>query len=62
MRWIPFVILAYAIVLLQTTVGRVLVFSTVSAGTIGPDLTALLAVFIAFHVRGWADAMLAGWT
>jgi len=61
MRWIPFIILVYVVVLFQTTLGRVLVFSTTAAGTIGPDLTALLAVFVAFYVRGWADAMLAGW-
>ena len=61
MRWIPFLILAYVVVLAQTTLGRVLVFTTQAVGSIGPDLMALVAVFVAFYVRGWADAMLAGW-
>ena len=61
MRWIPFLILAYLTILLQTTLGRVLMFSAAGIGTIGPDLAALLAVFVAFYVRTWADAMLAGW-
>jgi len=61
MRWVPFVILAYAAVLLQTTVTRALAFTAAGVGTIGPDLLALTAVFIAFYVRSWPDAMLAAW-
>ena len=37
MRWIPFLILAYVVVLAQTTLGRVLVFTTQAVGSIGPD-------------------------
>jgi rod shape-determining protein MreD len=61
MRWIPFAILAYLVVLLQTTVGRFLTFTPSGIGSIGPDLAALLAVFIACRVRSWPDAILAAW-
>lgn len=61
MRWIPFFILAYAVVLIQTTAGRILAFTADGVGTIGPDLTALLAVFVAFHARSGVDVMLSAW-
>lgn len=61
MRWIPFIILAYLLVLVQTTVGKVLTFTSFSIGTVGPDLPALVAVFVALHVRSRADVMLAAW-
>jgi rod shape-determining protein MreD len=62
MRWIPFLILAYLVVLLQTTLGRLLTFTASGMGSIGPDLTALVAVFVALHARSWPDAMMAAWT
>ena len=61
MRWIPFVILAYLVVLMQTTLGRFLTFTTAGIGSIGPDLIAMVAVFVAFYVRNWVDGMLAAW-
>jgi rod shape-determining protein MreD len=61
MRWIPLLILAYLVVLFQTTVGRVLAFTTAGVGTVAPDLIGLLAVFVALYARSWVDAMLAGW-
>ena len=61
MRWIPFFILAYLVVLLQVTAVRLIVFSTSTLGAIGPDLTALVVVFVAFYVRNWPDAMIAAW-
>ena len=61
MRWIPFLILAYLVVLVQTTVGRFLVIRSAGLGNIGPDLAALVAVFVALHARAWPDAMLAAW-
>jgi len=60
MRWVPFLILAYLVLLVQTTVGRLLSFDVTSVGTVGPDLLAILAVFAALHVRSEVDAMLAG--
>ena len=59
MHWIPFVILTYLVLLAQTTVGGVLTFSTHSIGLVGPDLAAIVAVFVALQVRSGADAMLA---
>jgi len=61
MRWIPFILLLYAVLLVQTTLGRVLVFSTDSLGPVGPDLLAIMAVFVALRVRSGVDAALAGW-
>jgi len=59
-RWIPLLILTYLLVVVQTTLGRLLVFST-AIGPVGPDLLAPLAVFVAFGARSWPDAMLAAW-
>ncbi|MCK4277401.1 MAG: hypothetical protein KAX78_12855, partial [Phycisphaerae bacterium] len=61
MRWIPFVIFAYILILLQTTVAGLLVISPGAIGPVGPDLMAILAVFVALNVRRAADAMIAGW-
>jgi rod shape-determining protein MreD len=61
MRWIPLLILTYAVVLVQTSVGWVLFIDTSSVGSVGPDLVAMAAVFIALHARGASDAMLAAW-
>lgn len=61
MRWIPFVIFAYILILLQTTVAGLLVISPWAIGPVGPDLMAILAVFVALNVRSGADAMIAGW-
>ncbi|MBL7133868.1 MAG: rod shape-determining protein MreD [Phycisphaerae bacterium] len=61
MRWIPLLILTYVVVLLETTVGRALFINTASLGSVGPDLTALVVVFVAFYARSATDAMIAAW-
>ena len=61
MRWIFFLILAYIVVLFQTTFGRALIFNMPGVGTMGPDLAAILAVFVALRVKSGLDAMLAAW-
>lgn len=61
MRWVPFLLAAYALMLLQTTLGRLLTFSTDMIGQIGPDLAAVFAVFIALHARAAVDALGAAW-
>ncbi|MFP3937680.1 MAG: hypothetical protein ACLFVW_05000 [Phycisphaerae bacterium] len=61
MRWVVLIILAYVLVLLQATLGDVLTFSDSPIGTIGPDLAAVAAVFLALHAPTLADAMLSGW-
>ncbi len=60
-RWIPFIILAYLLTLLQTTVGGVLAWRSASLGPIGPDLLAIVVVYVALHASSGIDAMLAGW-
>jgi len=59
MRWVFFAILVWVLVLIQTTIGKVLTFETRAIGTVGPDLLAAVAVFIALYVRGSADVMIA---
>ena len=61
MRWVFFVILVWLVVLVQASIGKVLTISDTPIGVVGPDLAALVAVFVALHVRDGADAMLAGW-
>ena len=61
MRWVPFVILSCLLLVVQTTLGRVLTFNSASVGTIGPDLLAIVAVFVALHVQAELDAAIAAW-
>jgi len=61
MRWIPFVILAWLLVIVQSTLGRVLTFSGTPIGAVGPDLLAILAVFVVLQARSGLDAALASW-
>ncbi len=61
MRWIPFLIAAYVATLVQTTLASELRLHGLGVGSVGPDLLAVVAVFVALHVRSTADAMLAGW-
>lgn len=60
MRWIYFLILAVATVVVQTTVGQVLWLPT-PLGPIGPVFPAAVAVFVALYARSGLDAALAGW-
>lgn len=61
MRWIYFLLITYAAVLVQTTVGQVLWLPT-PAGWIAPVFLAAMAVFVAMFVRSRVDALLAAWT
>jgi rod shape-determining protein MreD len=61
MRWVGFAILVYLLMLLQTTVGKLLTFPTESLGVIGPDFSAIAAVFLALRVRERNDVMIAAW-
>ena len=61
MRWIPFVILVFVVILVQTTVGKVLTVPSTPIGPIGPDLAAILAVFLAMRLRTLLDVALASW-
>jgi hypothetical protein len=61
MRWIFVIILAYVVLLLQTTVVGLITLNTETLGAIGPDLAAVAAVFLALHGRSVADVMIAAW-
>lgn len=60
MRWIYFLILVLAAVVLQTTVVQVLWLRT-RLGYVGPEILAAVAVFVALRARSATDAALAGW-
>lgn len=59
MRWIPFLIVAYLLTLLQSTLGRVLCFETARVGSVCPDLLSMLGVFVALRVRSAVDVTIA---
>ncbi len=61
MRWIPFLILAWVVVMIQTSLGTILTLRALAVGPVGPDLLVLLAVFVALNAPTAVDAMLAGW-
>jgi cell shape-determining protein MreD len=61
MRWIPFIVLIYLVLAVQTTLGAVLTFSAGSLGRVGPDWMAVLVVFVALHTRSGADAAIGAW-
>ena len=61
MRWVPLVILVYAVLLVQTSLVRLVTFTFGSVGTVGPDLLAAAAVFVAMNCRSGIDVMLAAW-
>ena len=61
-RWVPFLILVYAILLVQTTVGKILTFQRTAWGTVGPDLAAIVAVYLALHLRDGLDLAITTWT
>lgn len=62
MRWVPFIIVAYLVTVVQTSLGRVLVFDRLDIGPVGPDLLAMLAIFAGLWVRSGSEAVLAAWT
>jgi cell shape-determining protein MreD len=59
MRWIFFGMLAYLLVLMQTTGGRILLIEDLGLGTVGPDLLAALAVWCVLYAFRASDAVLA---
>lgn len=61
MRWIPFLILAWLVVMAQTSLGKILTLYALPTGPVGPDLLVLLAVFVALQAPSAVDTMLAGW-
>ena len=59
MRWILLGIFAWVLVLIQTTLVQAVTIETDWIGTIGPDLLAPLAVFIALYGRHSTDVVIA---
>jgi hypothetical protein len=60
MRWPIFLILAYAVILVQVSLGGLLTVS-LPIGRVGFDLVAATAVFMAFRTWTATEAMLACW-
>jgi rod shape-determining protein MreD len=60
MRWIPLLIVAWVLSLLQMTLGRVVTVEGLSIGPFGPDVLVVLAVLISLQVRSADQAALAG--
>lgn len=61
MRWIGFAIVAFVLVVLQTTLVQLLRVPMGSLGNIVPDLLAAAAVFVCLYCRVRVDAMIAVW-
>jgi rod shape-determining protein MreD len=61
MRWVFFLILTYVVLLVQTSLIQWISFRAGAAGSVQPDLLALVAVFVAIVARSGLDAMLAAW-
>jgi rod shape-determining protein MreD len=61
MRWASFAILVYVVLLVQTTVGRLLTFNGTSMGSVGPDLAAIAAVFVALRLRDGTEVAISAW-
>lgn len=60
MRWIPFAILLYLVLIIQCSLGKVLVFQLDWPGAFGPDLLLIFAVFIFLRAPDAIDGVLAG--
>jgi len=61
MRWIPLVITTCLVLVVQVSLGRVLTFELSAVGTVGPDLLAILVLFVALYGRRLTDVLLAAW-
>ena len=61
MRWVGFGIFAYLFVMIQMTLGNILILDRLAMGPVGPDFMVIFALFIAFNARDVIDAMIAGW-
>jgi hypothetical protein len=61
MRWVVFIVLAYAMAVFQTSLVPLITFTLSSVGTIAPDSLAIVAIFVAMNVRYGLDVMLAAW-
>ena len=60
-RWFPGVVVGWAFLLIQTTVGGMLWFTVKDVGPAAPDLLAIVAVFLALWSRSGVEVMLTAW-
>jgi len=60
MRWIPFLVFSYIMLLLQCSIGRILVFHFDWPGPFGPDVLLIFAVFVFLISSDPLDGILAG--
>lgn len=60
-HWVPFILLACLVLLVQTTVGGLLAFTVKGVGGVCPDLLAILATFVALWARSGVEVMLTAW-
>lgn len=60
MRWIPFLIFSYLVLILQCSVGKILVFHSAWPGPFGPDFLIIFALFTFLCAREPLDGILAG--
>jgi hypothetical protein len=61
MRWLPFVILAFVVLVLQSSLGALVVFDVPWFGLVAPDALAIIGLFIAMSCSDRTDALIAGW-
>ncbi len=61
MRWLPFGILTFVVLVLQSSLGAIIVFNVPGLGNVAPDAMAMVAVFVAMCCSNRTDAVIAGW-
>ncbi len=61
MRWVPFVILAYLTLVVQSTLCGIIDFDIGAMGHVAPDLLAMVAVFVALRGPNLSAVMIAAW-
>jgi len=61
MRWVQFVILAYLVLVVQSTLCGMIAFDVGAVGRVMPDLMAVTAVFVALRGPNLRTVMIAAW-
>lgn len=61
MRWVLFLIIVFLMLVIQSTVGRMVAFDVGVVGRVAPDLMAITAVFVALRGPSLLAAMTAAW-
>ena len=61
MRWVQFVILAYLVLVVQSTLCGMIAFDVGAVGRVMPDMMAATAVFVALRGPNLRAVMIAAW-